>query len=425
MGDLELEPLAPQEAVDFFRQRGYRLTFAWEDMAAQEHAAAFTVAKATQLDVLKDIRGAVDRAIADGTTFADFRRTLSPALQAKGWWGKREMTDPLTGEIVNAQLGSDARLRKIFDTNVATAYSEGQSERIERNIDLFPYLQYLRSSSEHPRLLHAAWAGKVMRADDPWWQRHMPIKEWGCKCGVLQLTERQLGQMGLKAEPAPPEQYVEYTNSRTGETMQVPQGVHPAFNYPPGLRRANLAKTLMDKADAASAATAARVLDDGAETWLPLVQQEFDDFVGRYAEGERREVGRRRVVGAFSPQVVSTLQASGALQADDAGTIHVVMSRLQHLLGANRSAARRAKGSGVSFVSQLPTLLRHIGEAWLDGRRAVLLCTSPDDETRVVKVVVDLAAKTLQVDQGPAVVSMELIDPRSFTRKGLTRLDEE
>ena len=93
------------------------------------------------------------------------------------------MVDPVTGETVNAQLGSDARLRKIFDTNVSTAYSEGQSERIQRNIELFPYLQYLRSSSEHPRLSHAPLAGRVLRADDPWWQAHMPVKAWGCKCG--------------------------------------------------------------------------------------------------------------------------------------------------------------------------------------------------------------------------------------------------
>ena len=86
-----------REAVEFFRQKGYRMAFAWQDMPAQEHAAAFTVAKAMRLDVLKEIRGATDRAIAEGTTFQDFRRTLGPQLRDKGWWGKREMVDPVTG----------------------------------------------------------------------------------------------------------------------------------------------------------------------------------------------------------------------------------------------------------------------------------------------------------------------------------------
>ena len=229
MAAIELEPLPPREAVEFFRQKGYRMAFAWQDMPAQEHAAAFTVAKAMRLDVLKEIRGATDRAIAEGTTFQDFRRTLGPQLQDKGWWGKREMVDPVTGETVNAQLGSDARLRKIFDTNVSTAYSEGQSERIQRNIELFPYLQYLRSSSEHPRLSHAPLPAASCVQTIPGGKRTCRSRH-GAASAVLQLTARQVSQMGLEVSEAPPERYVEYTNTRTGETMDVPVGVHPAFN---------------------------------------------------------------------------------------------------------------------------------------------------------------------------------------------------
>ena len=87
--------------------------------------------------------------------------------------------------------------------------------------------------------------------------------------------------MGQVSE-APPERYVEYTNTRTGETMDVPVGVHPAFNYRPGLRRESLARALMDKADVAEPRTAARMLADGADQWAPLVQVEFNDFVGRH-----------------------------------------------------------------------------------------------------------------------------------------------
>ena len=423
MAAIELEPLPPREAVEFFRQKGYRMAFAWQDMPAQEHAAAFTVAKAMRLDVLKEIRGATDRAIAEGTTFQEFRRTLSPQLQDKGWWGKREMVDPVTGETVNAQLGSDARLRKIFDTNVSTAYSEGQSERIQRNIELFPYLQYLRSSSEHPRLSHAPLAGRVLRADDPWWQAHMPVKAWGCKCGVLQLTARQVSQMGLEVSEAPPERYVEYTNTRTGETMDVPVGVHPAFNYRPGLRRESLARALMDKADVAEPRTAARMLADGADQWAPLVQVEFNDFVGRYTGGERRTVGQRRVVGAFSSDQVDALQGAGQLRGAGArGTIHVDMTKLRSMLGGGQHAPGPATDAGAALVAQLPTLLRQVGEAWLDGHHVVLLCTSPSDSQRVVKVVVDLTGQAGGKAGGNGVVSMEVIDPASFDRTGLSRL---
>jgi hypothetical protein len=42
-----------------------------------------------------------------------------------------------------------------------------------------------------------------------------------------------------------------YTNPRTGEISQVPEGVDPAFNYPPGGRRAHLERMLQEKLDAA------------------------------------------------------------------------------------------------------------------------------------------------------------------------------
>ena len=44
-------------------------------------------------DVLQDIREAIDRALAEGRTFDQFREELTPLLKEKGWWGKAQMTD--------------------------------------------------------------------------------------------------------------------------------------------------------------------------------------------------------------------------------------------------------------------------------------------------------------------------------------------
>lgn len=242
-----LKAVNPEEAISFFRQKGYRIGFDHRDVWQQEHQAGFTVAKAMQLDLLAEIRAFVDAAIASGTTLATFRKELMPRLVNRGWWGKQEMVDPLDGETKLVQLGSPKRLEVIYDTNLATAYSEGQWERIQRNKELFPFLEYVRSASSHPRLTHLAYAGLVLRADDPFFQSHMPVKQWGCKCSVIQHTQRMLDREGLKVGTAPPEVMREMVNKRTGEIMQVPTGVDPAFNYPPGGRRAHLDKMLQDK----------------------------------------------------------------------------------------------------------------------------------------------------------------------------------
>lgn len=246
--EIELKPLPPQEAIEFFRQKGYAIGFDWRDVWQQEHQAAFTVAKAMRIDLLETIRAEVDKALAEGTTFATFRAQLKPALVRQGWWGKALMEDPQTGETRPVQLGSTRRLKVIYDTNLRTAHSEGQWERIQAAKADFPYLIYDARNSAEPRPTHSAWDGLVLPVDDPFWADHYPIKAWGCKCRVRQASRRMLERRGLTVSERPNVPRRTYVNKRTGETQRVPEGVHPAFHYPPGGRLANLGKMLRDKA---------------------------------------------------------------------------------------------------------------------------------------------------------------------------------
>lgn len=239
--------LPPAEAVAFMRQKGFKIGFDHRDVWQQEHQAAFTVAKAMQMDLLQDIRGQVDAALVDGTTFETFKAALKPNLVKRGWWGKAMMADPADGQLKEVQLGSTRRLKTIYDTNLRTAHAEGQWARIQENKATMPYLMYDHTPSAHERKEHAAWDGLVLPADDSWWQSHMPVRAWGCKCRVIQMGQRQIDRQGLKVSQAPAERYSDYTNKRTGETQRVPAGVAPEFNYPPGGRAANLDKMLADK----------------------------------------------------------------------------------------------------------------------------------------------------------------------------------
>lgn len=416
MAAITLNPLPPAEAIAFFKQKGYRIGFDYRDVERQEHQAAFTVAKAMQLDLLRDIRTQQDRALADGITFADFKRTLMPQLIDRGWWGRQDVTDPATGETVSAQLGSARRLRTIFDTNLATAYSEGQWERIQANTGLFPFLEYVRSAAAHPRPTHLAYAGKVLRADDPWWNAHMPVKEWGCKCTVIQHSAGTLRRAGLKVGDAPEEVMRLVVNQRTGEEMHVPVGVDPAFHYPPGGRRANLARMMMDKADAAAAATASRVLREGVDTWALAVDSEWAEWVSRHAVGDGAQAGSRRVAGLLDAPVLQALQAAGAGPAH--ATLAMDAGTLAALLGGPEQQAAQA-----ALVEQLPPLLRRVGEAWLDSaaRRVVMLCTPDDMPGQAVQVTAQLDAP-LRQDVGNAITDIRVVDPRTPPAGDLVRL---
>lgn len=239
--------LPPKEAVAFFRQKGFRIGFDYRDVWQEEHQASFTVAKAMSVDLLQDIRQGVDAALHDGETLAMFSEKLTPLLVRRGWWGKQTMTDPLTGEEKEVQLGSPRRLKFIYDQNLRMAHAEGHWQRIQETKDALPYLMYGHVPQENERPEHAAWDGLVLRVDDPWWRVHAPVKALGCKCYTIQMDADGVQQRGLKIGDAPEEKYVEYTNKRTGETQMIPTGVDPMLNYPLGGRRENLVSFLAER----------------------------------------------------------------------------------------------------------------------------------------------------------------------------------
>jgi hypothetical protein len=235
----------PKDALEWFRAKGFKPAFDHRDVWRQEHAQAFTVAKAMRMDVLTSIRESLDQALAEGKTLAQFRQELTPTLQKLGWWGRSDEVDPLTGEVINAQLGSPRRLKTIYRTNMRTARAAGQWQRIQRRSKTHPYLVYELGPSEQHRVQHVNWAGIILRADDPFWSTHYPPNGWGCKCRVRQINQREhdkLMNSGEFTDKAPQIRNREYINDRTGETLQVPNGIDPGWDYNPGMARGKAAK---------------------------------------------------------------------------------------------------------------------------------------------------------------------------------------
>ena len=58
-------------------------------MWREEHAAAFTVAKAMQLDVLSDMHNAVAKAVEKGQSFESFKKNIADA-PAEGLVGQEK-----------------------------------------------------------------------------------------------------------------------------------------------------------------------------------------------------------------------------------------------------------------------------------------------------------------------------------------------
>lgn len=250
--NMRLALLPPQEAVDAFVRRSLLApTFSWQDLYGREHANAFTVAKMLRLDLLQAVYDALGRALIEGTSLAEFERELTPILQQAGWWGKQEVVDPATSEPRQAQLGSPERLQLIYEVNLRQSYAAGRWERIERGRRVSPYIIYRTMRDERVRASHRPWDGLVLPIDHPFWKTHYPPNGWRCRCTAYAISERgieQLQRAGLRIQREAPEvEYVEFTNRRTGEVVQVPRGIDPGFEHNPGLDRAQQLRDAYDR----------------------------------------------------------------------------------------------------------------------------------------------------------------------------------
>lgn len=214
-----------REQIAFFQRKLNTKTNAWTDVYGAEHDNEFMVAGANRDDLLADFRQAVERAIAEGGTLADFRKDFASIVARYGW---------------SYNGGFEWRSRVIYETNLRSSYMAGRYQQLMAMRETHPYWQYVHSDAvEEPREEHLAWDGLVLRWDDPWWVTHFPINAWGCQCGVIARTEDDLKRMGKTGpDTAPTITFVKRTIGQRSpggpRTVFVPEGIAPGFEHTPG-----------------------------------------------------------------------------------------------------------------------------------------------------------------------------------------------
>ena len=224
MADASYGSLPFKEQIEFFRRKLNIPTTGWTDIYIHEHDYAFIVAGANRDAIVADFRTAVEKAIAEGTTLADFRKDFDRIVARHGW---------------DYNGGRNWRSKIIYDTNLATSYAAGRWEQLQGA----PYWQYKHADwVQHPREDHLAWDGLVLARDDPWWYTHFPPNGWRCQCSVRGLWPRDLQRLGKTGpDTAPDVQWEERTigqrNPNGPRTVRVPAGIDPGFEYAPGRSR--------------------------------------------------------------------------------------------------------------------------------------------------------------------------------------------
>lgn len=215
------------EAISFLRDKVNLPSENWTDLWQDMHSRAFVVSGATKNELLVDIHNALNNAIAQGTTFNDFKKRFREIVAENGWTGSEG--SPITDE---RSLGY--RAATIFNTNMRTSYAAGNERQMQSTKKARPYARYIGGLSRRPRKLHLEWNGIILPLDHPWWKDHTPPNGWGCKCKKVSMSVRELDREGLSVSDAPDDGFYDWTNPNTGKTIQVPNGIDPGWAYNPG-----------------------------------------------------------------------------------------------------------------------------------------------------------------------------------------------
>jgi len=414
-------PMIPKEALDYLKRKALKPAFSYRDVWNEEHASAFTVAKAMQSDVLQDMKDAVEAAIAEGKTFRDFQKELRPTLEAKGWWGRKTMTDPVTGETRSAQLGSSRRLKTIYDTNIGQAYRAGAWERGQES-ESHPYIMYRVGPSRKHRDEHLSWDGLILPKDDPFWSTHAPKNGWGCKCYLRFLSRASFERYKANGVPIPrradgsggglrpvkterPEiRYKTWVDKRTGRIERLPEGIAPGFNWNPG--SAGRAVPILDSALKKTREYFPSQYDELARTLMrnQISESRHIDFIDAALD---KKIDKKHLdpVGFLDRKTLAALAERGTAPTTS------VISLEAGLVQSAKNARHTVKGEGLDITDwyRLTDFLLD-GDIYEDGMDLVYLAKKPEG---VVKIVVTPDPKKGKyahgaLFRGPTVVTMYL-----------------
>jgi hypothetical protein len=366
------------EQLDFFKKKLQLPSERWDDIMRAAHDRAFIVAGAANADLVNDLHGAIQRAIAEGKGIEAFRKDFKQIVLRNGWVG-------WTGE--GSKAGHAWRTRVIYQTNMSTSYAAGRWKQLTDPdlLSVRPYWRYIHSDLVvHPRPMHLAWDGLVLPHDHPFWRAHFPPNGWGCQCRVSAVDMRAYSEAKDAGKAVPPEGW-DTIDPKTG----APPGIDHGWDYAPGANvDAPLKSFIDDKLVKLDSPVGAAMFDAMRPVLQAELNAEYQAFLGDVLADPLKR-GRTAIVGAIEPATISWLDANhGVVPA----TAEIA---LQDAIVVGKKAVRhQAAGDALTAAewSRLPDILANPDQVLYDVNSGKLLyvSTSTDpNEPRDTKVAIE------------------------------------
>ncbi len=178
-----MQPVTFLEALQFARSRKIVLPDEFYSLDLKTRQLATTVSFLSSIEQIQTVIAAVNKAIADGSTFEDFKKLVAEH--------EIKLSEPY--------------LKNVFRTNIQTAYSHGRWQQQQRNRDKRPYLMYSAIDDSRVRPSHLALNRIIRHIDDSFWLMYYPPWGFMCRCTVIALTGKQAEKYGITPNDQLPE----------------------------------------------------------------------------------------------------------------------------------------------------------------------------------------------------------------------------
>lgn len=350
----------PTAVYEYLKSKKPEAHFDYDEIVHDAHKKAFTIAKMTNLDLLKDMQSSLTKAFKDGIGFDEWKNSVKPMLAKKGWLGNIKVKDPKNGEEKEIYIGN-RRLRTIFNTNMRTSYAKARYESQMQSLG--EYFRYTAVLDSRTREAHRKLHGKTLPKTDKFWDTNYPPNGWGCRCKVQVLTEAECVARGI----------VPLTDGSF-----LPQAAEKDFRYNPGKvdKTDEILKDKQNKALGAITSTLAKKnLKQTLENFeherdIYVWQKSLDDMVGAVVGGKiiKDKIYQVAQVGELKRSIKKNLKIIDV--EPKASSIAVYQNTISHI---TRDSKPKGKEPNIDEIKAVVGVFNEAKRVFYDKKDNVLL----------------------------------------------------
>lgn len=208
----DFKPTPHEEAIALIKGKPVVTRAVFDQLLPELRGRAFTITGVEGANTLRDVREAI-AGLAEGVPWEEAKASIVALL------------DDELGD------GAEKRATLLLRTHGFQAF-QASNWRVAQEDEDTTHLQYLATEDDHVRDSHLALNGIILPKNDPFWDKHLPPWEWGCRCRVRPMNPELVDEArSLDDERAPDDKLVlegpalrklnEGTLQRDGQTFDV------------------------------------------------------------------------------------------------------------------------------------------------------------------------------------------------------------